>query len=82
MLHIFLQEKTLLKLQTEVETMETGFESKISEQKSSLADQEKKISEISQEKSTLVEKSAALESKLAESNQVWSDSYVEKACTS
>ena len=44
------QEKTLLKLQTEVETMETGFETKISEQKSSLEKQEQKISEFSKEK--------------------------------
>ena len=64
------QEKTLLKLQTEVETMETGFETKISEQKSSLEKQEQKISEFSKEKSNLTEKSAALETKLAESNQV------------
>ena len=70
---ICFQEKTLLKLQTEVETMETGFETKISEQKSSLEKQEQKISEFSKEKSNLAEKSAALETKLAESNQVCRD---------
>jgi hypothetical protein len=35
-----------LKLQTEVETMEANFESKISEQASTIADNEKKIKQV------------------------------------
>jgi hypothetical protein len=61
---------TLLKLQEEVESMESGFESKLSEQKTALAEKENKLAQISKEKSSLAEKSAALESKLEESNKV------------
>ena len=50
--------------------MESGFESQISEQKSTLAEKEKKIEQILKEKAKLDEKSAALQNKLDESNQV------------
>jgi hypothetical protein len=50
--------------------MESGFESQISEQKSTLAEKENKIEQILKEKSKLEEKSAALQNKLDQSNLV------------
>jgi len=50
--------------------MESGFESKISEQKTALAEKESKLAQVSKETSSLADKSAALESKLEESNKV------------
>jgi hypothetical protein len=50
--------------------MESGFESQISEQKSTLAEKENEIEQILKEKSKLEEKSAALQNKLDQSNLV------------
>lgn len=50
--------------------MESGFESQISEQKSTLAGKENEIEQILKEKSKLEEKSAALQNKLDQSNLV------------
>lgn len=63
----YLQETTLLKLQTEVETMESNYVSKVSDQASTIADNEKKIQEIIKEKSGLEDKAADLQKKLEES---------------
>ena len=51
--------------------MESGFESKVSEQKNALVEKETKLAQISKEKSSLADRSAALESKLEESNKVF-----------